>query len=233
MDNPWDHRWPRLQQRSIASKTPAPSSAGVWGHTPAVNEWRKDFTPFLGEAILFGSGSSYRISGDAPFATRDTSREFELHRASVIKGASELLAEIRASLSLNIKELATVLQVERPTIYAWIRESSKPQRQNLRRLHQLHRLAQVWNRLSNKPLGDEVRAFDNKERSILHYLAEEDIPEAEVRRCFESSVERIKKQNMGKKGIREIAQERGFDLSKIKRRDDVFDMITGKRVSPE
>src|ERR1039457_3933293 len=51
-----------------------------------------------------------------------------------IAGTTEGLAIIQHYLSLNISDLASALRVSRPTVYAWLREESEPQANNISRI---------------------------------------------------------------------------------------------------
>ncbi len=70
---------------------------------------------------------------------------------------SDAVATIRAALSLQVKELAAVLGVKRPTIYAWLRGEAKPQPQNRTRIAHLLKFAKDWNAISKMPVGASVR----------------------------------------------------------------------------
>jgi transcriptional regulator with XRE-family HTH domain len=95
------------------------------------------------------------------------------------RSASEKLARIRANLSLSVAELARVLQVERPTIYAWMRDDSvSPRAENRFRLDQLHGLARRWERLSNLPIGKLVREANDAGDSLVSILEAERFEDA-------------------------------------------------------
>jgi transcriptional regulator with XRE-family HTH domain len=92
----------------------------------------------------------------------------------------DMLAAIRSSLSLQIKEIAMLVGVERPTIYAWLQDKSTPSQQNRNRLQQIFSAACRWDRLCHLPMGDGVRSVTEKGNSILELLSRTPIPEAEL-----------------------------------------------------
>ncbi len=69
---------------------------------------------------------------------------------------SGAVAAIRSAPSLQIKELATVIGVSRPTIYSWLRDEEKPQPQNRKRIAHLLKFANAWNSMSKVPIGSMV-----------------------------------------------------------------------------
>src|SRR3990172_12683735 len=51
--------------------------------------------------------------------------------------AAEMISRVRSELSITVKELASILRVERPTIYGWLRGRTVPYPRNRRRLQEL------------------------------------------------------------------------------------------------
>lgn len=140
--------------------------------------------------------------------------------------SSDAVATIRASLSLQIKELAIVLGVERPTIYAWLRGTVRPQPQNLARIAELLDLSKLWNSLTKRPVGSAVRnTLGSESKTLVTLLAERDLD----RNAIQLHMRNIAAQQRDRpKGIHEIAKERGIDLSTIRESQSEFDVITGK-----
>lgn len=101
---------------------------------------------------------------------------------------ASMVAEIRSALSLRMTELADTMRVERPTVYAWIRDST-PLERNLERLGALHRLAQHWTTQSDAPVGSAIRQpLPGTTTSVVSMLTRETIDFEEV----ESALERIR-----------------------------------------
>lgn len=90
--------------------------------------------------------------------------------------APERVARIRASLGLNVSETARVLGVQRPTIYAWLADHSRPQRSHWLRLMAIDEIASAWMRRSALPIGDEIRQPGMDGRLLVDLLAEEPLP---------------------------------------------------------
>lgn len=90
--------------------------------------------------------------------------------------APERVARIRASLGLNVSETARVLGVQRPTIYAWLADQSRPQRSHWLRLIAIEEVAAAWMRLSALPVGDEVRRPAIDGRALVDLLADDPLP---------------------------------------------------------
>ena len=84
---------------------------------------------------------------------------------------SEKLARIRANLSLNVSELARVLKVKRPTIYAWMRDDAAILRsENRLRIDRLHSLARRWEARSKLPIEGLVRETNEAGESLVSLL---------------------------------------------------------------
>jgi transcriptional regulator with XRE-family HTH domain len=119
-----------------------------------------------------GPGAAYEVL--TPGSGGLLTRSFEPPPLEV--GA--LVASIRAALSLNVSQTAQVLGVQRPTLYAWMREEAEPQTANARRLGRVAGLALRWNELSgHQPLGRRLRLPVLGDRTVLDLLSEEEIRE--------------------------------------------------------
>jgi transcriptional regulator with XRE-family HTH domain len=79
------------------------------------------------------------------------------------------LASIQHHLGANISELAAILRVSRPTVYAWLRGSPDPHSSNLGRIHELHSVIQTLLRGSDVSLAKLIRR-DTSRRSALYDL---------------------------------------------------------------
>jgi transcriptional regulator with XRE-family HTH domain len=78
---------------------------------------------------------------------------FELVRSHIsVRSAAEQLAFIRHYLSLSVSDLARVMGVQRPTIYAWM-QNGAPRRDSVERVAMLERIAAHWKTLADRPLG--------------------------------------------------------------------------------
>jgi hypothetical protein len=126
-----------------------------------------------GDVILVppitGTGTAFETTGDPP-------------SISVASATSaEALARIQTAFGFPVSELAAVLRVERPTIYAWMSEAVHPQERNLRRLEAIEDLASYWTRLSEAPIGNRAKRTLGNAPSLLDLLREGEIQIPEVR----------------------------------------------------
>lgn len=85
-----------------------------------------------------------------------------------VRSAAEQLELIRHSLSLSVTDLARVVGVQRPTIYAWL-QNGAPRRESLERLSMLERVAMHWKSLADRPLGalSRLAAGPNGETFVI------------------------------------------------------------------
>jgi transcriptional regulator with XRE-family HTH domain len=94
---------------------------------------------------------------------------------------ASMLTRIRSRLSFTIVETAAVLGVERPTIYAWLSGRAQPQPRNRDRIERLFELSDEWAGLTNRPLGDLVRARGETGLSLVDLLEAGRFEEAAAR----------------------------------------------------
>ncbi len=82
---------------------------------------------------------------------------FEVATGDVsVRSAAEQLEFIRHYFSLSVSDLARVVGVKRPTIYAWL-QNGLPRRESLERLAMLERVAAHWKSIADRPLGALAR----------------------------------------------------------------------------
>jgi transcriptional regulator with XRE-family HTH domain len=127
-----------------------------------------DVQPLSSEAPLVIETYVNQIFGTYPGRARVRPTEIETRgtRQAFAKGfvwsnslddhaesTADLLVRIRAHLSLNTSELARTLGVERPTIYAWMRNAQIPRAEHRARLMTIGRLARFWTERRNEPAG--------------------------------------------------------------------------------
>ncbi len=172
-----------------------------------------------------GTGSQTRVWYEVASADISMTRQ-----TPVSFSAASVVASIRSSLSLQMKELARVLGVERPTVYAWMRDEAQPQPQNRARLVELHKFASDWNRLSKLPIGPRVRRELGPEgKSLVDLLAETDIDFRSVQTRMKQLSDKNVVNSPEKHGIRAVAALHGMDLSGVRESEAEFDVLTGKR----
>ena len=147
------------------------------------------------------------------------------------------IAAIRGALSLQMKELAAVLKVQRPTVYAWTNGDSAPQPNNRVRLQNLWQIAREWNRLSRLPLGKEGLHTVHREdgRTIFDLLQQDPIPVHPLLSRMPSIAATLKRKETStfSKRLRELAKRHKTNPDREKERQDLFDLETGKRINFE
>ena len=138
-----------------------------------------------------------------------------------------LIAQIRLSLSLQIKQLAEVLAVERPTVYAWIKEQSEPRPQKRIRLKQLYQLAKLWDELADEPLGKALTDVASDGLSILELLKQSEIPQSLIvdrfRNCWCQST-RWNSRTSTEEDLSQIAEEHGIETARVKEQNDQINL---------
>lgn len=112
------------------------------------------------------------------------------------------LVSIRRSLSLNVKNLAGALQVERPTIYSWMQGKSCPHQSNLDRINALDELATEWKHMSDRPVGQLLSQRLRTGSTLLNLLND---PRAK----FEELREALQELNHSAK---KMTNRSGFDM---------------------
>jgi len=147
-----------------------------------------------------------------------------------VQNDARLIARIRSSLSLQMKELAEAVGVQRPTVYAWLKGQSVPQKANRERLRCLYRAAQHWDRVCQRPLGDHLRQAGPEGTSLLDMLCSRTTSQADITRRLEAIARRLTaEQRAIPASVRSMATKHGIPLEKVKDRQDEFDVLTGKR----
>ena len=149
----------------------------------------------------------------------------EHQRIPVVADVPHALAVIRTAFPLRISQIAEILGVSRPTIYAWIGEGQRPQPRCQARLNQVYGLAEFWNTRSNLPLpAQALISPDETGTSLLDMLMMEKIDQASIRRrlaeltAAAAAAKRI--------GLTEDARNRGFNLPQGQPDSVEFDLMT-------
>lgn len=93
---------------------------------------------------------------------------------------SEQVLLIRRWLSLNVADTARVLQVQRPTIYAWTSGRAFPSQEHLQRITILYELASLWRERSDEPIGQRIRQPVISNRTLFDLLSDATIERSQV-----------------------------------------------------
>jgi len=111
------------------------------------------------------------------YAIRDCEIISSTHESAIASDMSlpSKLDLIRLQFGIGTKHLAEALGVERPTVYAWQDDKSKPQDKRRDRIEALVELAKYWKSLSERTLGK--RAFEpvDNGQSVMDMLSAEDL----------------------------------------------------------
>lgn len=113
------------------------------------------------------------------WSTHSTDRDAE----ESVEAPGRQVVLIRRWLSLNVADTARVLQVQRPTIYAWTSGDSFPTIKHRRRIEAVYKLARLWRERSAQPIGQRVRQPVVGERSLFDLLCEQRIDTGAVARA--------------------------------------------------
>jgi hypothetical protein len=133
-----------------------------------------------------------------------------------VETTADLLARVRAHLSLNTSELARSLRIERASIYGWMKGSHTPRTEHRERLMMLANLAQTWTQLCHEPLQDLKHAFIDGSSTLIDLLSAPELNEIQIKHALAKLAERKKadaesKAAQAEKSIHEIARERGWE----------------------
>jgi hypothetical protein len=128
-------------------------------------------------------------------------------------GDVEMLGRVRHCFSLNTSELAAVLNVGRPTVYAWM-QGGPIRPGNQERLAAVYRIAQNWWKRAGQPLGSFLQLKGADGQSVLDLLKAELLDEAKLEPYFKVAAHRLERAAKGKDERAEpysaIAQQQGF-----------------------
>lgn len=141
-----------------------------------------------------------------------------------------IIAIIRSSLSLSIKELATATYTTQEIVYTWIDEEAIPVELNRQRLEKIYEIAKYWNKLSNQPLGCLIHHSTSESKSILEYFKVKEINVEKIKPRLDSlaAISNPQKQSFFKK----IAKKRNLARPVISNKS-YLDAASGKRFDIE
>lgn len=101
-----------------------------------------------------------------------------------LSDTAEQLVFVQQQFSLNRSDLSQVLRVSRPTVYAWLREESQPQADNIQRVRELFGFARLWRNMSTHPVGRMVRRPLHNGQALFGLLSADVLDETAVRRSL-------------------------------------------------
>lgn len=149
--------------------------------------------------------------------------------------AGQIVAAVRSALSLTITELAYIVGVERPTIYAWLADRAEPYARNRRRLGELLSVAKAWSEVSELPVGESIRREDGSGVSLIELLRQGNSTEAIIR--LKAIARAVSKEaptarDARREKLRAFTEKHGLEQDP-EHEQTAIDISTGKRMSPE
>ena len=158
---------------------------------------------FVAAAHLQGTAARYSICAPAP--------------ASLVVIAPRLqhqLSAIRSNFGFNVSDLARVLRVQRPTIYAWGNDDATPHPSNMQRIREVYDLSRKWRLAIGNNVGGARQQYDDK-FTVLDILQQDDLREAE--RALLAVANRRAVAPARYKSVMELGEEFGFNDVPAKR----------------
>jgi hypothetical protein len=131
-----------------------------------------------------------------------------------VRTASDQVTDIKAAFGLSVSQLADVVRVKRPTIYAWFSSDKGPN--TLRGAHRdrlsiLCRLAEEWNARSTTPPGRFLSAMVVGGASLLQLLSAETLDDVAIYKAFDALAERVRGgSEAGKSSFGDDMRKKGF-----------------------
>lgn len=143
------------------------------------------------------------------------------------QATSEVVNTIRSSFGLSVTDLASVLGVERPTIYSWLKDQSTPAAARLERMDLVLRLADTWTASAGGGYVPNMDATVSEGISLLAALRAPMHWESEIIANLKAQAVAVPKRSRGM--LVSIASGQGADL----RPSSDFDIATGRPLAPE
>ena len=138
--------------------------------------------------------------------------------ANSITGVADRVAYCRHFLSLNMKQMADVLKVQRPTVYSWLEEDTTPHPGNDARLNTLYKVANTWARLADRPLGLMLSNPTSVNKTIFQMLCESNINVPQVRNILSQLVS-SKNMSEVSPGEERFAKARSLGYEKLSKKE--------------
>ena len=218
----------RFQSDVTTYGVPAAGIADPWEQCSLGKQVSRFIAELCSASPYVGTGATAAIVTSVVMTAEP--QEHPPYWKMAVQDDAHLIARIRSSLSLQMKELAEAVGVQRPTVYAWLKGQSMPQKVNRERLHCLYRVAQHWDRVCHRPLGRHLREAGPEGTSVLDMLCSRTIGQVEITRRLEAVARRLEAgQRTAQASVRAMATKHGIPLEKVRDRQDEFDVLTGKR----
>ncbi|MGL4612164.1 MAG: hypothetical protein ACRCYY_21210 [Trueperaceae bacterium] len=143
---------------------------------------------------------------------------------------ASMMAKIQSVFSLNISEVASVVGVQRPTIYAWINSDSIPHDSNYKRLQELFFIAETVQTKFGTKLSKLQKGRNFGGLSVIDLLGREKINQEEVIKHISTLIGASGQQESRVRSFREMAKAANKSISANQNSQKTIDHLTGKRV---
>jgi len=167
-------------------------------------------------AIATPQSSTQVLTGSiTPICTID---HFQQETGDVTADVQEKIAGIRHYLSLTTTDLASVLQVKRPTIYAWTAGAVSLHRNHRARLDMAYEIARDWRALSMKPIGEGIREKFAGGAALIDLLSADQFDHVAIRSAMLRAKD-FQDQMIRRLTVKEVAKQAGVKLASRSRRN--------------
>ena len=146
---------------------------------------------------------------------------------------ANLVAKIQSVFSLNISEIATILAVQRPTIYAWVNGDSIPHRSNYKRLQDLYTLAETVQTTFGATLSKLQKGRAIEGLTLIDLLSHETISQQEVTKHLNNLMTMQGPQESRVRSFREMAKAANKPFTVNQDGQMAIDHLTGKRFTED
>jgi hypothetical protein len=108
--------------------------------------------------------------------------------------AADLVAEVKATLGVNVTELAAMARVSRQTLYGWL-DDGAISKDNYDRLFALRQVCGQWRALAEKPVGRLIHGKSENGVSLFELLERDVLDEGAVRAQLDVLAARLARQS--------------------------------------
>jgi hypothetical protein len=130
----------------------------------------------------------------------------------------EKIAGIRRYLSLNITDLAKVLNVGRPTVYSWATTPVNLHSNHRKQIDTVYEIARTWRALYSDPMGRLVREPLENGRTMIDLISEDKLDSEAVSKAM-LQVRQLQSRMQRRLTVAEAAEKAGVQLASRPRRN--------------
>lgn len=215
------------------------SATSLWSEPAQARVVARTWSPFV-ESQLYGGC----VNGTGGFLTDHlmrlvSSRSTGSRVRVVVEGVESTVAEpsapissmvnrIRLAFGLSVTDLASVLGVERPTIYSWLKDGSTPAPVRLARVEQVLALADTWSGLGTGRNTPNLTSEVAPGVDLVSALSEPHLWGAEIHFNLREQASSRRAREARSERLLAVAEELG-----LARPEADFDIATGRPLAPE